>query len=104
RKFCQKFFPLLSSIGSLEFKDCNIATDQPVAQCEGHVDGFGGLSLQLRMRIGNGTNKRLEARDLQAHALPSVSTRICPSNPSVSFSSASMSARISSSVRSGCGL
>lgn len=29
---------------------------------------------------------------------------ISPSNPSVSFSSAKMSARISSSVRSGCGL
>src|SRR5439155_10486599 len=35
------------------------------------------------------------------HTPPSVSTRICPSSPSVSFSSASISARISSKVRSG---
>src|SRR6266699_414570 len=42
-----------------------------------------------------------KAPDLLHRASPPM---ISPSNPSVSFSSARMSARISSSVRSGCGL
>lgn len=47
---------------------------------------------------------RAADEDQPVHFLPAVGPRISPSNPSVSVSSARMSARISSSVRSGFGL
>ncbi|MBV6417454.1 MAG: hypothetical protein CMLOHMNK_02154 [Steroidobacteraceae bacterium] len=71
-----------------------------------------GLPFELPLEVGDHIAALAQAADQRGQAdmvgllrvLHDLSPMISPSSPSVSFSSARMSARISSSVRSGCGL